>query len=796
MLSVVFPGQGAQKKGMLSDTLAAEFPHLLSTADQILGYSLRELCQHDPDGKLDRTDFTQPALYTVNALSYLRWIERGGECGGDCGGERYGNVPKFAPDFAPNFALGHSLGEYNALFAAGAFDFETGLRLVQKRGQLMSRVTGGAMAVVIGLRVADLSAVLEQHGLITIDLANLNAPLQTTISGLREELERARPLLEQAGARVLMLKVSGAFHSRHLRDTANEFKTFLDDFSFNPLRFPVISNVGAIPYSSEQFNQQLRDKLVRHLISPVRWVDSIRYVLQAGGDEFEEIGPGKTLTALITQIRRDNPPPAGASPHPASDLEPSVGHATPAPAASADNPAPGRINAADLGCRTFKRDYGLKYAYLAGSMYRGIASVELVARMGKAGMLGFFGTGGLTLGRIEEAILALRKELTGDQKFGMNLLCQLGQAEHEMRTVELFLRHGIQTIEASGYMQLTAALVRYRVAGLTPGAEGGVVARNKIIAKFSRPELARLFLAPPPETIVRALQENGQITELQARLAREISLADDLCVEADSAGHTDRRSATTLLPAIMHMRDEAMRERKHGKWVRVGLSGGIGTPEAAAAAFMMGAEFILTGSINQCTVEAGNSDAVKDLLEQMDVQDTDYAPAGDMFETGSQIQVLRKGLFFSARANRLHELYRQHESLEQIDGKTRQQIEQKYFGRSLEAVYEETRAYWLRVRPSEIDRAERDPKHKMALVFKWYFVHTMRLALHGSAQQKFDYQIHCGPALGAFNRWAKGTPLEHWRNRHVDEIAEKLMQETAEMLNMGYARLLNQASYK
>lgn len=778
MLSLVFPGQGAQKKGMLDDTLAAEFPHILSTANEILGYSLRELCQHDPDGKLDRTDFTQPALFTVNALSYLRRIERGGK--------------------APDFALGHSLGEYNALFAAGAFDFESGLKLVQKRGQLMSRVTGGAMAVVIGLRATDLSAVLEKHGLTSIDLANLNAPLQTTISGLREELERARPVLEQAGARVLMLKVSGAFHSRHLRDTANEYRTFLDDFNFKPLRFPVVSNVSAIPYSSdessdessEQLNDQLRDKLMQHLISPVRWVDSIRYVLQAGGDEFEEIGPGITLTALITQIRRDNPPPAVVN------VSPTTAPNTVSTTALAADATPRRINAADLGSSTFKQDYGLKYAYLTGSMYRGIASVELVARIGKAGMLGFFGTGGLSLNQIEEAILALRKELTGEQKFGMNLLCQLGQAEQEMRTVELFLRHSIQTIEASGYMQLTAALVRYRVAGLTPGAEGGVVAKNKIIAKFSRPELARLFLAPPPEAIVRTLQESGQITEEQARLAREVSLADDLCVEADSAGHTDRRSATALLPAIMHMRDEAMHERKHGKWVRVGLSGGIGTPEAAAAAFVMGAEFILTGSINQCTVEAGNSDAVKDLLQQMDVQDTDYAPAGDMFETGSQIQVLKKGLFFSARANRLLELYRQHESLEQIDDKTRQQIEQKYFGRSLQAVYAETRAYWLRVRPAEIERAERDPKHKMALVFKWYFIHTMRLALHGSEQQKFDYQVHCGPALGAFNRWTKGTPMESWRNRHVDEIAEKLMHETAETLNMGYARLLGDASHK
>jgi trans-AT polyketide synthase, acyltransferase and oxidoreductase domains len=790
MLSLIFPGQGVQRKGMLDDALAQRFPEQLKLADAVLGYSLRELCQNDPDGQLDRTEYTQPALFAVNALGTLRRSAQG--------------------EPLPDYALGHSLGEYNALFAAGVFDFETGLRLVQKRGQLMAEATGGAMAVVGGLRAPELLALLQQHGLTGIDLANLNTPLQTTISGLREELERARPLLEQAGARVHMLKVSGAFHSRHLRGAAEQYRAFLDDFRFNPPRFAVVSNVAAVPHELGQ----LKDNLVRHLTSPVRWVESIRHVLQAGVERFEESGPGTTLTAMIAQIRRDSVAQAGgevgasgalalgpggpavtvaAAPvtaAPVTAVPVTAAPTAPTTPATPTTPTTRRIEATNLGSQAFRHEHGVRYACLAGSMYRGIASVELVARMGKAGMLGFFGTGGLALSRIEEAILALRTTLTAGQKFGMNLLCQLGQTEQEMQTVELFLRHGVETVEASGYMQLTAPLVRYRVAGLQAGADGGVLVRNKIIAKLSRPEVAQLFLAPPPEALLRSLQAAGQISAEQAGLARAVPMADDLCVEADSAGHTDRRAAATLLPAIMHLRDEAIREAPQRKRVRVGLAGGIGTPQAAAAAFVMGAEFILTGSINQCSVEAGNSDAVKDLLQQMDVQDTDYAPAGDMFEIGSQIQVLKKGLFFSARANRLHELYRQHEGLEQIDGKTLAHIEQKYFGRSMEAVYAETRSYWLRVRPAEIERAERDPKHKMALVFKWYFVHTMRLALQGSAQQRFDYQVHCGPALGAFNRWVKGTPLEDWRNRHVDEIAEKLMRETAEMLEMGFARLL------
>lgn len=187
----------------------------------------------------------------------------------------------------------------------------------------------------------------------------------------------------------------------------------------------------------------------------------------------------------------------------------------------------------------------------------------------------------------------------------------------------------------------------------------------------------------------------------------------------------------------------------------------------------------MTGSINQCTVEAGTSDEVKDLLQQMNVQDTEYAPAGDMFEMGARVQVLKKGLFFPARSNKLYDLYRQYNSIDEIDDKTKAQIQEKYFKRSFESVYETVRTRY----PQVVEKAERNPKYKMALIFRWYFSYSTRLALQGDQENKVDYQIHCGPALGAFNQWVKGTKLEDWRNRHVDEIAEKLMTETAALLN-------------
>lgn len=262
-------------------------------------------------------------------------------------------------------------------------------------------------------------------------------------------------------------------------------------------------------------------------------------------------------------------------------------------------------------------------------------------------------------------------------------------------------------------------------------------------------------------------------------MVREVPMADDLCAEADSGGHTDHGVAFALLPAIINLRDDMMSHYGYEKRVRVGAAGGIGTPEAAASMFLMGADFILTGSINQCTVEAGTSDMVKDLLTQMNVQDTESVPAGDMFEIGAKVQVLKKGVFFPARAKKLYELYRQYPSLDAIDEKTKEQLQNRYFKRSFEEIYEEVKSYHP---TAEIDKAEKNPKHKMALVFRWYFGYSTRLAISGDANHKVDYQVHTGPALGAFNQWVKGTALENWRNRHVDEIGIKLMEGTVDVL--------------
>lgn len=748
MTTFVFPGQGSQKRGMGGDLLARH-PGLAAQADALLGYRLAEVCQ---DARLDETRYTQPALFVLNALAWLEQRERHGR--------------------DPEYAMGHSLGEYNALFAAGAFDFATGVLLVRKRGELMAQASGGGMAAVVGLSGERIVEVLERLGVRTLDLANDNTPTQQVMSGPREDLERVAPELRAVGANVVLLKVSAAFHSRYMRPARDAFAAFLREFSFAPLRFPVISNVEARPYE----DARVPELLARQIDSPVRWTQSVRSLLALGEQEFVEVGHGRVLTGLIGQIRQATPAGVTAS-VPVVAAPPRLDAPAPvrAPAPASE---PG-VRAGTLGSKAFREAYGVRLSYVAGSMYKGISSRDLVVRMGRAGLLGFFGTGGVPFERIEEELLSIQAALRPGEAYGMNLLHSPERPEREARLVDLFLRRGVRNVEASAFLQLTPALVRFRMTGVRRREDGQVEAPNRLIAKVSRPEVAEAFMSPPPQVLLDGLVRAGQLTPEEARLALELPMAGDVCVESDSGGHTDQGVASALFPAMSLLRDRMMALHRYPARIRLGAAGGIGTPHAAGAAFLMGADFIVTGSINQCTVEAGTSEPVKDLLETLDVQDVTCAPAGDMFELGAKIQVVRKGLFFPARANRLYALYQQHPSLDALDAETRKQLQEKVFRRGFEEVWEETRRHYLRADPAELERAERNPRKKMALVFRWYFVHTSRLALRGSREQRTDYQVHCGPAMGAFNQWVRGTPLASWRARHVDAIGDKLMDATA-----------------
>ncbi len=286
MIAFVFPGQGSQKRGMgqgLFDEVR-EYAAVERDVDAILGYSMRKLCLEDADDRLKETQYTQPSLYVANALHYYKAI---------ADGQR------------PDYVAGHSLGEYNALLAAGVFDFLTGLRLVKKRGELMAQAKNGGMAAVIGLDADAIANVIRDNGLDGVDVANFNSPSQTVVSGPVDEVKRAGPLFEAAGARMCMpLPVSAAFHSRYMEDAAKQFADFLAPMTFAAPKIPVIANVTAQPYPVEDASEAAKALLVQQITHSVQWVRSVRHLVSVGVDQFAEMGPGNVLTRLVQQIRQ------------------------------------------------------------------------------------------------------------------------------------------------------------------------------------------------------------------------------------------------------------------------------------------------------------------------------------------------------------------------------------------------------------------------------------------------------------------------------------------------------------
>lgn len=432
------------------------------------------------------------------------------------------------------------------------------------------------------------------------------------------------------------------------------------------------------------------------------------------------------------------------------------------------------ITPTQLGDAAFKRAHNLKYAYVAGAMANGIGSAEIVEAMSRAGCLGFFGSAGLSLDRVEAAIDRIQKNL-GSAPYGFNLIHSPAEPALESAVVDLYLRRGVRLVDASAYLDLTLPLVRFRVSGIHRGANGRVICPNSVIAKVSRGEVARKFFSPPPEAMLAALVQSGDITAEQAKLAATIPVSTDMTVEADSGGHTDNRPLVTLLPSMMALRDELQAKFKYAEPLRIGAAGGIATPASVAAAFAMGAAYVMTGSINQACVEAGTSQIVREMLAKAGPADVIMAPAADMFEMGVKVQVLKFGTMFAVRARKLYDLYRECNRMEEIPAKDRAILEKDYFRCTLEQAWADTRAFFEVRDPKQIDRAESDPKHKMALVFRSYLGRSSDWANKGDATRKADYQIWCGPAMGAFNEWTKGTPLEAPANRTVSAVASSLL---------------------
>lgn len=435
-------------------------------------------------------------------------------------------------------------------------------------------------------------------------------------------------------------------------------------------------------------------------------------------------------------------------------------------------------NLSSLGDASFCQDHNLKFAYMAGAMANGIASEAMVIAAANAGMLGSYGAAGQSLQVVEQAIDTIQKAV-GHKPYCFNLIHSPNEPQHEINIVELYIKRGVTCVEASAYLAMALPAMRYRTHGIHQDADGNIVTPNRIIAKASRTEVATHWFSPPPQKMLDELISRGDLSLEQAALARHIPMAQDLTAEADSGGHTDNRPAIALWPTMIALRDQLQAQFNFTQKLRVGFGGGISTPTSALAALAIGADFLVTGSINQACIESGSCDYVRNALAQAQQADITMAPAADMFEMGVKLQVLKRGTMFPMRANKLYDLYKAHNSIDEIPPAIRANLEKTTFGQPLESVWQQTREFFLKREPAQAHKGDNDPKHKMALIFRWYLGLSSRWANAGDLSRKMDFQIWCGPAMGAFNQWTTGSFLEDANHRDTVTVGLNLLYGAA-----------------
>ncbi len=298
----MFPGQGAQSPGMGKDLADAipEVAEIYRKANEIAGYDLADMCFSGSEEELARTDNAQPAIFVTSAACLLAL--------------RHGKIGTELKTTQPDVCAGLSLGEYTALYAAGAMDFPQALRLVLLRGRSMQEAaeqSSGAMVSILGLEEEKVNQLCEdvlaeareeddEPAMLTP--VNFNCPGQVVISGTRNACKLAADKAENYGAiKAIPLKVAGAFHTKKMEPAAEKLKETLNDCVFSPLICPVVSNVNARPYPG---TDEITGTLIEQLVSPVRWEQSIDYLLDQGAVRFVEIGPGRVLTGLLKKISR------------------------------------------------------------------------------------------------------------------------------------------------------------------------------------------------------------------------------------------------------------------------------------------------------------------------------------------------------------------------------------------------------------------------------------------------------------------------------------------------------------
>ncbi|MFJ4439057.1 ACP S-malonyltransferase [Streptomyces sp. NPDC088923] len=752
-----FPGQGSQRKDMGAG-LFDRHPATLARADAVLGRSVRELCADQ--AALRDTRVLQPVLYTIGALAYL---------------DRAAREPQ------PHCMIGHSLGEYTALYASGALDFETGLRLVVARAEIMGRASGGAMLAVVGLGVERLREVMRREGADDIDVANHNSPRQTVLSGPEDSVRALAPVLRREGAgKCVLLHISVAAHSRYMAAAAAELGAVLDTVTFHEPRVPVLSNVTARPHRADRIALRLRE----HMCQGVRWWDSLAHLVGQGVTELVELGPGSVLTKLWATARAElpGPPatpdtrdvPARPATHPADEAAPAARDrqdtaprpATGAPAEPGGDgatepptrPATARsgrrrlpVTRERLGAARFRERYATDSAWVVSGTGDGAAGDEVCRAARAAGLMAFTDPAPGT-----PAPASLGEAARGGWGSGLR------PGPDADAQVTALLAHDVRHVEADHPHGPDAALVRFRFTGAHRGPAGTPVAVRHVLARVTGPGQAAAFLRPPAPSLLAGLVHTGALTEDEAEAARALPVASDLAVQDPGGWHEDAADAYQLLPSVA-----ALAARCPGtEPVHVGLCGVVGTPEQAATAFALGAAFLVSTSLTACTPEARLATSLKDTLARAGEDDVTWAPTERHASLGVPGRVVRRGTLFPARSGLLHRLLCAHRYFADVPAPRRRHIEEQLLGRPAP--------------PPPDSRA--DDRPLTADVFRWYVRETARRTPAGEPLRPLDHQLRCDPEVTRFNRAVSGTALAAWTARTPGALATHLLTNAAELL--------------
>lgn len=738
MNAYVFPGQGSQFISMGKD-LFREFPDIVTTADQILGYSIENLCTQDQEKKLNLTQYTQPALYVVEAMSYLKAAREHGE---------------------PHVVAGHSLGEYSALFAAGVFDFATGLKLVKRRGELMStaKVDGG-MAAVLNIDSERITDILRKGNLSGIDVANFNKPTQTVIAGPKDQLATAARLFERAGANFIPLNVSAPFHSRYMKSIEVEFSDYLQQFSFKPPRVPVISNVTARPHDPST----IKNLLAQQISHPVRWTETICYLMGQGDFNYLELGPGDVLTKLITSIvqhcepiQSDEPlhkyPPMHASAHGLSSS--SRNNDTSEISPTADEK---KVIGDDQGLSDF---FNVRSNYVIRPL--DCQQHELISELSKSGSLTF---AAITHDAIVNDADALNKILSLNKIYpnlGVGITADIIYPERETSLINSLLRSNVRHFYAKHYYRVSAALTKLRVKTALRDKD-----RGTLMVEVGSLEEARNFLRPPERKIVENLLSSGEITPQEAAQALDINLADAIVYNGD----------WRELQSLVQIRDDLFKPDSPSSQRKpyIGSTGSIGSPISIARAMNCGADFVCAGDIFLCTQESGLDTTAKNLLQSADNSNFIQIPDADLFEFGRKLSVINSQSDYIHAATSLYSLWKKEPSLDAMSDAGKVYLETHFFHEGLAIAWNNLVSENIYFSNEEIAAANTNSRIKMTLLFKHYLKKLRnRSPLHVN---ELDREI------ADLNQWLNKNGESPWNNRGAYSAVNNLIDAAVAVTN-------------